>query len=80
MGLEAASIPGPLPMANDLTCWISDRSGRFAEGACVPAVCIFSPRTFGGPVKTDNGNKIGARGYFFSLLFQCFINGSWMID
>ena len=37
MGLEAASIPGPLPMADDLACWISDRPGRFAEGACVPA-------------------------------------------
>jgi hypothetical protein len=45
MGLEAASIPGFSPMANDLTCWISDRSGRFAEGACVPAVRIFSSWT-----------------------------------
>ena len=24
-------------MADDLACWISDRPGRFAEGACVPA-------------------------------------------
>jgi len=43
MGLEAASIPGLSPIANHLTWWISDRSGRFAEGACFPAVCTFSP-------------------------------------